>query len=143
MIIIFLPFCFKQNSLILFSPFTQLSTFFFFYRSESSLCPPSLNLLQIDGLDSMCIYTTTVEPRYMVNLVVKKKNYPTTNCGMQNGSSVGICTHCTHAFCTFGADLHAHSVLNNKISASKLSRTFIKTALLVGYRARSCSKLLM
>ena len=29
-------------------------------------------------------------------------------------------------FCTFGADLHAQSVLVNKISASELSRKFIK-----------------
>ncbi len=37
-----------------------------------------------------------------------------------------------HAFGTFGADLHARSVLTNKISASKLSRKFVKSALLVG-----------
>ncbi len=30
--------------------------------------------------------------------------YPTTNGGMQNGSSVGISTHCSHFFCTLGAD---------------------------------------
>ncbi len=35
-------------------------------------------------------------------------------------------------FCTFGADLHAQSVLSNKISASELTRKFIKSALLVG-----------
>ena len=35
-------------------------------------------------------------------------------------------------FCTFGADLHAQSALSNKISASELSRTFMKSALLVG-----------
>ncbi len=37
-----------------------------------------------------------------------------------------------HVFCTFGADLYAQSVLFSKISASELSRKFIKTALLVG-----------
>ncbi len=57
---------------------------------------------------------------------------PTTNGGMQNGSSVGIHTHCIHVFCTFGADFFAQSVLINKISASELSRKFSKTALLVG-----------
>ena len=31
-----------------------------------------------------------------------------------------------------GADLYAQSVLSNKISASELSREFIKSALLVG-----------
>ena len=35
-------------------------------------------------------------------------------------------------FCTFGADLHAQSVLVDKISASELSRMFIKSVLLVG-----------
>ncbi len=43
---------------------------------------------------------------------------------MQNGSSVGMCTHCVHVF--------AGSVLSNKISASELRRKFIKSALLVG-----------
>ncbi len=35
-------------------------------------------------------------------------------------------------FCTFGTDLPAQSVLINEISASELSRKFIKSALLVG-----------
>ncbi len=59
--------------------------------------------------------------------------FPTTNGGMQNGSSVGIYTH----FCTFGSDLHALSVLTNKISASEPSREFIKSALLVGSCGRN------
>ncbi len=50
--------------------------------------------------------------------------YPTTNGGMQNGSLVGIYTHCIHNF--------AQSVLINKISASELSWKFIKSELLVG-----------
>ena len=37
----------------------------------------------------------------------------------------------TH-FCVFAADFYAQSVLGNKISASELSRKFIKSALLVG-----------
>ncbi len=50
-------------------------------------------------------------------------------------------------FCTFGADSYAQSVLINKISASELSRNFIKSALLVGSlffskggSGQSCSK---
>ena len=35
-------------------------------------------------------------------------------------------------FCTFGTDLYAQSALVNKISASELSRKFIRSALLVG-----------
>ncbi len=35
-------------------------------------------------------------------------------------------------FCRFGADLHARWVLINKISASELTRKFIKSASLVG-----------
>ncbi len=50
---------------------------------------------------------------------------PTTNGGMQNGSSVGIRTRRVHVFARVGADLYAQSVLNNKISASELSRQFI------------------
>ncbi len=57
---------------------------------------------------------------------------PTSNAGMQNGSSVGICTQCKHVFARFGADLHAQSVLSNKISAAELRRKLIKSALLVG-----------
>ncbi len=34
-------------------------------------------------------------------------------------------------FCTSGTDLHAQSVLVNKISASELRRKFIKSALLL------------
>ncbi len=32
----------------------------------------------------------------------------------KNGSSVGTCTRCVHVSCTFGADLHVESALNNK-----------------------------
>ena len=59
---------------------------------------------------------------------------PTTNGGMQNGSSVGIRTHCKHVFfCKFGANLHAGWMLTNKISALEISRKIIKGALLVGF----------
>ena len=41
-----------------------------------------------------------------------------------------------HVFCTFGSDLHAQSVLSNKISASDPSRKFVKSECVVG-RART------
>ncbi len=42
--------------------------------------------------------------------------------------------HTAHTrFCTFGGDLYAQSALTNKISASELTRKFIKSALLVGW----------
>ncbi len=44
-------------------------------------------------------------------------------------------------FCTFGTNLHAQLVLINKISASEISRKFVKIALLVGYpRFFTCYK---
>ncbi len=47
-------------------------------------------------------------------------------------------TYTLHArFCTFGADLHAQSVLGNKISASELRRKFIKSVLLAGWHEHS------
>ncbi len=59
--------------------------------------------------------------------------FPTTKGGMQNGSSVGTCTHCVRVFfCTFDVDSYAQSAIINKISASELRRKFIKGALLVG-----------
>ncbi len=51
---------------------------------------------------------------------------------MQNGSSVGICTHCTHFFARLAQNLYAQSVLISKISALELSRKFINDLLLVG-----------
>ncbi len=59
--------------------------------------------------------------------------HTTTNDGIQNGSSMGICTHRVYIFARLGVDLHAQSVLINKISASELSRKFIKSVLLVGH----------
>ena len=66
----------------------------------------------------------------LLNLL--NKVYPTTNGGMQNESSVGICTCCIHAFALLGTDLYAQSVLINKIYASELSQKFVKSALLIG-----------
>ena len=59
---------------------------------------------------------------------------PTTNGGMQNGSSVGMRAHCIHFFACLGTDLYGQSALSNNISASELTRKFIKSALLVGCR---------
>ncbi len=42
-----------------------------------------------------------------------------------------VCTRCILILACLGADLHAQSVLSNKISASELKRKFIKSALLV------------
>ncbi len=49
-----------------------------------------------------------------------------------------VYTHCMYvSFSTFGVDLHAQSVLINKIYASELSRKFFKRALLlVGYKKK-------
>ena len=53
---------------------------------------------------------------------------------MQNGSSVGIYyTQCIHVFARLAPiGMLSRSVIINKISASELSRKFIKSALLVG-----------
>ncbi len=56
--------------------------------------------------------------------------HPTTNGDVQNESSVGISTR---VFARWVPILFAQSVLINRISALKLSRKFIKSALLVGY----------
>ena len=61
----------------------------------------------------------------------RETSHPTTNGGVQNESSVGIRTHCTHVFARLDVDLYAQSVLIIKISASELSRKFIKSALLL------------
>ncbi len=64
---------------------------------------------------------------------------PTTNGGTQNGSSVGICTHCIRVLARSAPICNAQWVLINKISASELSRNFIKSALLVGSCSNSSS----
>ncbi len=58
-----------------------------------------------------------------------KITYPTTNGRMLSGSSAGLCAHCVSIFCTFGANFYAQSVLISKISASEISRKFIKSAI--------------
>ncbi len=75
--------------------------------------------------------------KHKVDTYGSQKYYPTTNGGMQNESSVGIYTHCTHVFVHHGANLYAQSLLNNKISALELNRRVIKSALLVGQALRS------
>ncbi len=58
---------------------------------------------------------------------------PTTNSGVQK-RKLGWNMYTLHTrFGTFGSDLHAQSALTNKISASELSRKFIKSAVLVGW----------
>ncbi len=47
--------------------------------------------------------------------------YPTTNGGMQTGSSVGISTRCIHVLAPLGADLHAQSVIFNKKNLQRSS----------------------
>ncbi len=80
--------------------------------------------------------TTTKHRGLRVALVILgsiRISCPTTNGGMQNVSSVGVCTYTMHTrFCMFGTKLYAQSVLINKISASELSRKFVMSALLVG-----------
>ncbi len=71
-------------------------------------------------------------PTHICGMCVCVCVYPTTNGGMQNGSSVDIHTHCVHVFARFGADLYVQSVLIDKICASELSRKFIESVLLVG-----------
>ncbi len=66
--------------------------------------------------------------------------YPTTNGGMQNGSSVGIYTHFIHVFFTFGADLYVQSVLINKIPASELSRSLLSVRCWLGTRNQMMAK---
>ncbi len=70
------------------------------------------------------------ERRHGEEDIEKYTQPPTVVC--KNGSSVGIRAHFMHVFGTFGADLHARSVLISKIFASELSRMLIKSALLVG-----------
>ncbi len=60
--------------------------------------------------------------------------YPTTNGGMQNGGSVRISTHRIQVFARLAPIcLLSRCLYYNKISASELSRKFIKGTLLVGY----------
>ena len=88
--------------------------------------------LQEGGLDSLGIFLLLHQSDllclFLPLQIAKKKDYPTTNGGMQNGSSVGTRTHCIHVFELLAPILCALSVLTNKISASK----FIKSAVLVG-----------
>ena len=63
--------------------------------------------------------------------------FPTTNGGTQKWKlGRNMCTFCVHGdfffFARFGTDLHAQSVLSNKISASELRRKFVKGPLSVG-----------
>ncbi len=58
---------------------------------------------------------------------------PATKGGMQNESSVGLCTRCMHAFARLVPICKLSRCLLTKISASELRRKFIKSVLLVGH----------
>ena len=53
-------------------------------------------------------------PTHICGMCVCVCVYPTTNGGMQNGSSVDIHTHCVHVFARFGADLYVQSMVIKK-----------------------------
>ena len=73
-----------------------------------------------------------VPPFFFLGKSRLKERDPTTNGGMQNGSSVGTCTHCIHAFAYFAPICMLSRSLLTKISASELSAKFICCELLVG-----------
>ncbi len=59
--------------------------------------------------------------------------FPTSNGGMQNGSSVGTCTRCTHVFACLAPTGMLSRCLSTKNYALEIKRKFIKCALLVGF----------
>ncbi len=61
---------------------------------------------------------------------------PTSNGGMQNGSSVGTCPRCIHVFARLALMCMLSRCLGTKISASEIRRNFTKNALLVGWRVK-------
>ncbi len=63
---------------------------------------------------------------------VGRHTNPTTNGGMQNGSSVGICARCTHIFARLAPICMLSRCLATKSRHSELSWKSIKSALLVG-----------
>ena len=73
------------------------------------------------------------EEQYNRRCPRKRESFPTTNGGMQNGSSVEICARCIHVFAHLAPIYMLSRCLLTKISASELSRKFIKSALLAGY----------
>ena len=82
-----------------------------------------------------------VEGVSRVACLSRPKGFPTTDGGMQNGSSVGVRVRVAHTFfARFRVDSYAQSVLIDEISASELSRKFIKSALLVGLLLRHCCR---
>ncbi len=60
---------------------------------------------------------------------------PTTNGGMQNGSSVGIRTCCVHVFARSAPIFMLSRCLLTEFCASELSRKFVKSVLLVGWES--------
>ena len=66
----------------------------------------------------------------MCVLIKQRTPVPTSNGGMQNESSVGICTRRMHVFARLAPICMPSRCLVTKISASELSQKFVKCALL-------------
>ena len=64
------------------------------------------------------------------------RRYPITNSGMQNGSSVGICTHCIHGFACLAPICMLIRCLLKKI----LHRSSVRSLLRVRYCLGTSSK---
>ncbi len=71
----------------------------------------------------------------------QESSCPTTNNGMQIGSSVGIRTRCVHVIACLAPTCVPSRCLSTKTPASELCRKFIKSALLVGWQVllNNCS----
>ncbi len=111
------------------------------HSTESHRIDPSLGINK--NMRASVSKEPKLQPRYLDNSVLvngylvegcllyvyvfARHPVPTTNGGMQNGSSFGKYYTLHTRFCTF-----AQSVLRNKIYASELCRKFVKSALLVG-----------
>ncbi len=71
-----------------------------------SVCVVGCDRVELKVCVCVCVFVSPITvhtPTHMVNDVHVsvwegrgEHTYPTTNCGMQNGSSVGICVYCTH-----------------------------------------------
>ncbi len=80
-----------------------------------------------------CFPPTHPVPFFLSSTFKKRKHVPNHQrwyAKWKLSRNMYTCALCT--FCTFGADLYAQSVITKKIS--ELSRKFIKSALLVGYK---------
>ncbi len=64
------------------------------------------------------------------------REYPTTNGGMQNGSSVEICTHCTHVFARSSQICMLSRCLLKKFLHRSSGGTLIRVRCLLGKKER-------